>query len=67
MLQLVESGARGEVLREENRALNRRVAMLEESQAHTSHLHHWKLQTEDVTHNRMYAKREACTALIRSF
>ncbi|KAK8406453.1 hypothetical protein O3P69_007250 [Scylla paramamosain] len=46
---LVESGARGEVLREENRALSRRLALLEESQAHTSHLHHWKvdLATKD--------------------
>ncbi|XP_045128827.1 paramyosin-like isoform X7 [Portunus trituberculatus] len=47
--QLMESGARGEVLREENRALSRRLAMLEESQAHTSHLHLWKtdLATKD--------------------
>ncbi|XP_045128822.1 paramyosin-like isoform X2 [Portunus trituberculatus] len=46
---LMESGARGEVLREENRALSRRLAMLEESQAHTSHLHLWKtdLATKD--------------------
>ena len=46
--QLVENGARGEVLREENRALSRRLAMLEESQAHTSHLHHWKVQCQQV-------------------
>lgn len=58
MLQLVECGARGEVLREENHALSRRVAMLEEAQVHGTHLHHWKVQTEEATRNLMQAKKE---------
>ncbi|XP_050711449.1 trichohyalin-like isoform X8 [Eriocheir sinensis] len=57
--QLVECGARGEVLREENHALSRRVALLEEAQVHSPHLHHWKVQTEEATRNLMQAKKEA--------
>ncbi|XP_050711446.1 centrosome-associated protein CEP250-like isoform X7 [Eriocheir sinensis] len=56
---LVECGARGEVLREENHALSRRVALLEEAQVHSPHLHHWKVQTEEATRNLMQAKKEA--------
>lgn len=65
MLQLVECGARGEVLREENHALSRRVALLEEAQVHNSHLHHWKVQAEEATRNLMQAKKEA--SLLTSF
>lgn len=65
MLQLVECGARGEVLREENHALSRRVALLEEAQVHNTHLHHWKVQDEDITRNLIQAKKEV--SLLRSF
>ncbi|XP_042215824.1 myosin-7B-like isoform X7 [Homarus americanus] len=61
--QLVESGARGEVLQEENRALSRRVGALQEDLSHahkhdTRQTHYWKTLAEEATQKLTQAKKE---------
>ncbi|XP_042215775.1 centrosome-associated protein CEP250-like isoform X2 [Homarus americanus] len=60
---LVESGARGEVLQEENRALSRRVGALQEDLSHahkhdTRQTHYWKTLAEEATQKLTQAKKE---------
>ncbi|XP_042215733.1 COP1-interactive protein 1-like [Homarus americanus] len=64
--QLVESGARGEVLQEENRALSRRVGALQEDLSHahkhdTRQTHYWKTLAEEATQKLTQAKKEVQT------
>ncbi|XP_071539635.1 uncharacterized protein [Panulirus ornatus] len=64
--QLVESGARGEVLQEENRALSRRVATLQDELKHAHkqearQTHYWKAQAEEATSKMTKAQKEMQT------
>ncbi|XP_042215814.1 centrosome-associated protein CEP250-like isoform X6 [Homarus americanus] len=68
--QLVESGARGEVLQEENRALSRRVGALQEDLSHahkhdTRQTHYWKTLAEEATQKLTQAKKETSESVER--
>ncbi|KAK8736931.1 hypothetical protein OTU49_004731, partial [Cherax quadricarinatus] len=64
--QLLESGARGEVLEEENRALGRRVTSLQQDLAHahkqeTRQITYWKGKAEEATHKLALTQKEVQT------
>ncbi|KAK8736930.1 hypothetical protein OTU49_004731, partial [Cherax quadricarinatus] len=63
---LLESGARGEVLEEENRALGRRVTSLQQDLAHahkqeTRQITYWKGKAEEATHKLALTQKEVQT------